>query len=211
MNQLANAEAKAAIASYADRLKVPAAPALAALSRSAVSFHALSLDASGKPVPVLNSDEGFELLFGMPDPSTLDQAVQTLMRPFPLGLLTDAGMVVANPVFADPAAQARFSRHAYHGTVVWSWQQALFAIGLARQLARPDLPQPIRAHLLNAQQSLWRVIRSTESLRSSELWTWSFEGNRYRVTPFGASTNDADEANAAQLWSTVYLAATPPR
>jgi hypothetical protein len=129
-----------------------------------------------------------------------------VIRPFPLGLLTDAGMVVANPVFAGDTLQARFTNHAYHGTVVWSWQQALFASGLERQLGRTDLPAPVRQHLLTAQQTLWRAIQATQSVRSSELWSWRFEGGRYRVAPFGSSGADADESNAAQLWSSVYLA-----
>jgi hypothetical protein len=132
------------------------------------------------------------------------------MRPFPLGLMTEVGMVVANPVFADAALQAKFTNHAYHGTVVWSWQQALFASGLARQLERKDLPQPVRQHLLTAQQTLWRAIRATHSVQSSELWSWQFANGHYQVVPFGLSSTDADESNAAQLWSSVYLAVRAP-
>ena len=175
-----------------------------------MSFHAISLDAAGKPIPVVNSDETVALLFGMPDPAALDHAITSVIRPFPLGLLTDAGIVVANPVFGDDTLKARFTNHAYHGTVVWSWQQALFASGLERQLQRTDLPAPIRQHLLTAQQTLWGVIRATQSMRSSELWSWRFEDGHYRVAPFGASGTDADESNAAQLWSSVYLAVKAP-
>ena len=202
-----NASARAAVNAYARQIGVSATDALGSLgSGNTVSFHAISLDASGKPVPIVNSDETLELLFARPTPPTLDHDVETVIRPFPLGLMTDAGMVVANPVFADAAAQARFTNHAYHGTVVWSWQQALFASGLERQLARTDLPQPVRRHLLAAQQTLWRAIRATQSVQSSELWSWRFEDGRYRIAPFGSSGTDADESNAAQLWSSVYLA-----
>lgn len=205
-----NAQARAAVAHYAGEIKVPAATALAAVGAEAVSFHAIALDAAGKPVPVVNSDEGFELLFETPDPAELDRAVLSVLRPFPLGLLTDAGMVVANPVFADTDLQQRFSSHAYHGTVVWSWQQALFASGLARQLRRTDLPPPVRAHLVAAQRALWQVIRATAAWRSAELWSWRIRGTHYQVVPFGSDTSDVDEANAAQLWSTVYLAIKAP-
>ena len=119
-------------------------------------------------------------------------------------------MLVANPVFADAATRAHFTNHAYHGTVIWSWQQALFAGGLERQLERTDLPKPVKQHLLAAQQTLWRAIRATQSMRSSELWSWRFEGGRYRIAPFGSSGTDADESNAAQLWSSVYLAVRAP-
>ena len=205
-----NERARAAVNSYARQIGVPAANALASLGGNSVSFHAISLDASGKPVSIVNSDETLALLFATPEPAALDRDVESVIRPFPLGLLTDAGMVVANPVFADATLQARFTNHAYHGTVVWSWQQALFASGLERQLARTDLPEPVRQHLLSAQQTLWRAIQATQSVQSSELWSWRFEGSRYRVAPFGASGADADESNAAQLWSSVYLAVRAP-
>ena len=201
-----NANARAAVDSYARQIGVPAADALAALGADSVSFHAISLDASGKPVPIVNSDETLELLFATPSPAALDRDVESVIRPFPLGLMTDAGMVVANPVFAADAVKARFTNHAYHGTVVWSWQQALFASGLGRQLERTDLPKSVKQHLLAAQQTLWRAIAATQSVRNSELWSWRFEGGRYRIAPFGASGTDADESNAAQLWSSVYLA-----
>jgi hypothetical protein len=124
--------------------------------------------------------------------------------------MTGAGMLVANPVFADDARKVQFNNHSYHGTVVWSWQQASFASGLERQLQRTDLPSSVRQHLLAAQQTLWRAIRATRSVRTSELWSWRFAGGRYRIAPFGASGTDADESNAAQLWSSVYLAVRAP-
>jgi hypothetical protein len=202
--------ARASIVSYARQLGVPATTALTSLGGNPVSFHAVSLDASGKPVPIVNSDETLALMFGAPEPEALESEVRTVIRPFPLGLLTDAGLLVANPVFADEALKARFTNHAYHGTVVWSWQQALLASGLERQLERADLPVAVREHLRAAQQALWRVIRASRSMRSSELWSWRFKGGRYHIVPFGSSGTDADESNAAQLWSSVYLAVRPP-
>lgn len=201
-----NERARAAITSYAQQIGVPATEALASLAGNSVSFHAISLDGTGKPVPIVNSDESFVLLFGAPDPATLDADVRAVIRPFPLGLLTGAGLLVANPAFAGDALKDHFTNHAYHGTVVWSWQQALFATGLDRQLRRTDLPTPVQQHLRAARQTLQRVIQATKSMRTSELWSWRFAGGRYRIAPFGASGTDADESNAAQLWSSVYLA-----
>jgi hypothetical protein len=208
--ELPTAEAAASIQSYADSLGVPAAPALKALDGQPLVFHALSLEATGRPVPIVNSDEGFVLLFGHPSVADLDTYVDATMRPFPAGLMTGAGLVVANAAFTDREAQARFSPAAYHGAVVWSWQQALLAAGLERQLARCDLPAPVRAKLVAAQAQLWRAIRATRVVQSSELWSWAFRNGRYEVVPFGAGKADVDESNAAQLWSTVYLAVRPP-
>jgi hypothetical protein len=133
-----------------------------------------------------------------------------MMRPFPAGLLTDVGVVVANPVYATPAVQARLTRNSYHGTVIWSWQQAVLAAGLQRQLRRSDLPLSVKDVVRAAQTQLWVAIRSTRALRNSELWSWTFAGGHFHVAPFGANAADADESNAAQLWSTVYLAVPDP-
>jgi trehalose/maltose hydrolase-like predicted phosphorylase len=203
------AVASADIRRYAAAVGVPAEPALAALAGGAVRFHALSLEADGRAVPILNSDEGFALLFADPGAADLLQVSQ-LLRPFPAGLMTGVGMLVANPVYATAAVQERFSRNAYHGTVVWSWQQALMAAGLARQLRRGDLTPAVRAALGAAQATLWQGIEASRTMNNSELWSWSYADGRYGIAPFGAAGADADESNAAQLWSTVYLAVHPP-
>jgi hypothetical protein len=129
-----------------------------------------------------------------------------MLRPFPAGLLTGAGLLVANPVFTGTNTQRLFGRNAYHGTVTWSWQQALLAAGLAHQLARTDLPATTIHRLRSAQKKLLAVIEATRAMRSSELWSWRFVDGHYEPVPFGQSGADADESNAAQLWSTVYLA-----
>jgi hypothetical protein len=202
--------ARAAISSYASGAGVPARPALDSLKAEALSFNAVSLDSKGAPVPVMHSDDGFTLLFGEPAPADIERTIETLTRPYPAGLLTPVGMLVANPVFATPDVQARFTNTAYHGTVVWSWQQAVMAAGLDRQLARNDLPHGLRTRVEAARDQLWKVIDATRELRASELWTWSFENGRYRAEAFGQRRADVDESNAAQLWSTVYLALPRP-
>jgi hypothetical protein len=113
-------------------------------------------------------------------------------------------------VYATRAIQARLTRSAYHGTVVWSWQQAVLAAGLQRQLQRQDLPPSLKEHLRGAQTKLWAAIHAAHTMRNSELWSWSFARGQFEVAPFGANAADADESNAAQLWSTVYLAIPPP-
>ncbi len=203
-------DAANAIKAYAATLGVPSAQAVAVLGPAPLTFHALSIDAAGKPVPIVNSDEGFALLFTRPAPADLDRDIAALMRPFPAGLMTDAGLLVANAAFAGNGARARFTPGAYHGAVVWSWQQALLAAGIERQLGRQDLPAPVRTRLIAAQTALWRVIGATRGLQSSELWSWRYASGRYQPVAFGAGKADVDESNAAQLWSTVYLAVRPP-
>jgi hypothetical protein len=205
-----SADARRDITRYAAALNVSSDAALRSVGDLPVRFHALSLDADAKPIAVVHSDEGFDMLFGRPTPATLREVTVALMRPFPAGLLTDVGMVVANPVYASPAVQAKLTNNAYHGTVIWSWQQAVMAAGLRRQLQRPELPPIVKEDLRAAQRQLWGAIRASHTMRNSELWSWSFAGERFHVAPFGAAAADADESNAAQLWSTVYLAIPDP-
>ena len=205
-----HAQAARDIQRYAAARQIDPRPALAALEPGAVHFHALALSVSGRPIAVMQSDEGYRLLFGHPDARSLDR-IAALLRPFPAGLLTGAGMVVADPVYCPRTVRKLFTRNAYHGTVVWSWQQALFAAGLARQLKRRDLPPAVRVNLRRAQRRLWAVIRASRSMENAELWSWRYAAGRYEMRPFGSSSADATESDAAQLWSTVYLAVRPPK
>jgi hypothetical protein len=204
--KLSAEQARTQIAAYAASIGVDAKAPLSALANSSrFEFNALALDAIGKPIPVMHSDDGFALLFTAPTAAQLERSITALMRPFPAGLLTPIGLVVANPAFADRETQARFGNDAYHGTVIWSWQQAVLAAGLSRQLARADLPANVRTQLQNAKSQLWSAIDATSALRTSELWTWSFSDGRYYAEAFGQHSTHVDESNAAQLWSTVFL------
>lgn len=198
--------ARASVSVYGKGLGLSVAQALDEVGDRPVTFKALSLDASGQPIPVMHSDEGFALLFTTPSPADLEHSVTAMMKPFPAGLLMPVGLLVANPVFADADVQARFTSRDYHGTVVWSWQQAVLAAGLDRQLVRSDLPASVRERLTNARSQLWSVIDATRAVRTSELWSWAYTNGTYTVVPFGQQSGHVDESNAAQLWSTVFLA-----
>jgi hypothetical protein len=124
--------------------------------------------------------------------------------------MTGAGMVVTNPAFADASFQKRFNKNAYHGTVVWSWQQALAAAGLARQLDRNDISSAACKSLRSSEADLWQGIEAGREFEASELWSWQYANGRYEIVPFGSQDADSDESNAAQLWSTVYLSVRPP-
>jgi hypothetical protein len=208
--RLTDADARRQITAYATDLGVSPTQALEALPAGDLVVNAIALDAQYKPIAVLHSDGGFALLLQNPPAAQLEQLVDSMLRPFPAGLLTDAGLLVANPVFAGATRQRQLGRTAYHGTVIWSWQQALLAAGLERQVARRDLPAATAKRLRAARRQLWSVIENTRELRASELWSWQFLGGRYHAVPFGQNNGDADESNAAQLWSTVYLSIPAP-
>ncbi|HEX9706924.1 MAG TPA: hypothetical protein VGA24_04710 [Steroidobacteraceae bacterium] len=207
--QVATGAARSAVIAYADSIGIDPAPALSDMGTKPVKFRAVSLDDQGRPVPVLNSDEAFALLFGDITPAEAGRIAETLLRAFPAGLLTDAGLLVANPAFAPAPLQPAFDRNHYHGTVVWSWQQAVLRAGIDRQLARGELAESTRAALMRARAKLTHAIGAAQSMRGSELWSWSQTDGEYAVEPFGQSRGHETESNAAQLWSTVHLAWPP--
>ncbi|MGH8222137.1 MAG: hypothetical protein ACREQZ_04105 [Woeseiaceae bacterium] len=198
--------ARAQVARYARRIGVQPSAAVAAVPDEPLVFRAIALDGRGAPVPILNSDEAFALLFLDGPPAEVERIVAALMRPFPAGLMTDVGPVVANPAYAADELQPAFGRGRYHGTVIWSWQQAMLFAGISRQLERSDLTPSIRETLARAAATLKAALRAAHEVRGSELWSWSQLDGRYRVEPFGQRQEDETESNAAQLWSTVYLA-----
>lgn len=206
------ARAKQLIATYAKEQGLDATLALDALAKQGpkLGFPALSLDKNGRPVPVMHSDDSFILLLGEPEPAELEHIAARVSLPFPLGLRTPLGMVIANPALVpDRRTRGLFGRDRYHGAVMWSWQQAMMAAGLARQLERRELPKETRAALVQAERDLWQVIRASDQFRTNEQWSWKIDGGKFAVYRLGEYSPD-DEATAAQLWSTVYLAVKPP-
>ncbi|HEY7929416.1 MAG TPA: hypothetical protein VID71_05355 [Steroidobacteraceae bacterium] len=207
--ELARSAALARLHDYAHRLGMQDTAAAASPDSATLGFEAISLDSAGHALPVMQSDVSLELLLSDPSPEALTGILNTLMLPFPAGLMTPIGLLVANPAFADAATQQRFTRHAYHGTVVWAWQQAVVLAGIARQLQRRDLPASLRQRLLAARQGLWKAIDRTRAFRGSELWSWSYGAGGYRLEPFRTQGGGEAESDAAQLWSTVFLALRP--
>lgn len=199
--------AREQVAAYASSEGLDVASAVASIG-GPVAYHAVALDANGNPVPVMHTDSSFVLQFGEPPANYLDTVAAQLVAPFPAGLRTNVGVVVANPVFAPPSVQALFTRRDYHGTVVWSWQQAMLASGLKRQLARTDLPPATVGALRKAQDLLWQGILAMRDQSSGELWGWEPKDGKPSLAKWQSA--EGDEACAAQLWSTVYLAVKPP-
>src|SRR5690606_7015366 len=119
--RITEADARKRITAYASKIGVSPTSALAALPSGELIFEAIALDADHEPIPVLHSDGGFALLLQNPPAARVDRLIESMLRPFPAGLLTEAGLLVANPAFADATIRRKLDRTAYHGTVVWSW------------------------------------------------------------------------------------------
>jgi hypothetical protein len=196
-----------------------------------VSTYGISLDRAGAPMPVMHTDHGFVMEFARPSEDYLRRVATTITKQFPAGLMSEVGVMVANPALAptdfavtDPkdlrnpaddvpnvALRSIFTTSHYHGTVVWSWQQALLASGIRRQLDRFDLSDETRAALERAECTLWDTIDAAQKVRAGELWSWApGPDGQLEYRAFGYNLTDVDESNAAQLWSTVYLVVKRP-
>ncbi|PPQ63764.1 hypothetical protein CVT24_004273 [Panaeolus cyanescens] len=198
-----------------------------------VSFYALSLMPDGAPVQVLNSDLGFNLMYGTNLSAVFMGRVADALTAYPRGLLTNIGMVVANPAYDSNRTNVHvLDRTAYHGTVVWSFQQALMAGGLARQLSfcgnlnttivdiTPPLEQPLwcddaelLARLKEGQDRLWMSINGAAANIYSEVWSYSFDNSTktFQVADLANLSPDGTESDAIQLWSYGFLGLIEPR
>ncbi|KAL4731190.1 hypothetical protein ACLX1H_000151 [Fusarium chlamydosporum] len=155
----------------------------------------------------------------------LNATANAILRPFPAGLSTPYGIVVANPALAEnEEITAGFTNSAYHGTVVWSWQLALMAKGIERQLARcpssesnEDAPEfcsddGVHTALKRAYNHLWDIIENNSERLQSEVWSWSYsKKGGYRFAPLGTlppppGLGSGTESNVRQLWSLTFLA-----
>lgn len=169
-----------------------------------LTFLALSLDASGRPIGVANTDVATGLFLGnsAARPKSLTamwRDVLLFTRPYPVGLLIEGvGPVVANDAYATPDVWQAFERDRYHGPrVIWGREVNLFALGVAR-LIREAPANSTEARAL--RQALDRVLSAAEASGfQSELW--SYEVNNGRVVPIRYGTG-----SDVQLWSTTDLA-----
>jgi hypothetical protein len=179
-----------------------------------IEFYALSLDESGKPVPVLSSDACFRLLTGKPDPKEIRKILKLITLPYPLGLYSDVGIFAANPMYSeDERLRGILDRNGYHGTVVWGMQNAMMQKGLMRQIRRFTSPEhendPKARQLAEEMRQALRSIHRTEEkvgdMVNFELWTYGIEDGKMKPLPYGQNASDETESNAIQLWSTVGI------
>ncbi|KAI8584777.1 hypothetical protein K450DRAFT_267434 [Umbelopsis ramanniana AG] len=190
-------------------------------------IYALSLMDDDKPVEIMNSDLSFNLMYNDNVSTDLMEYTVNALRPFPEGLLTNVGMLIANPAYDSNRTNWEvFTRAAYHGTCVWGFQQSMVVAGLARQLdlcnntsslATKQAPSwcsnsTLIANLKTAQCNLWDVILGNPDVEFAETWTWTFDNSTqsFVVTSPAELTPDSTEADAIQLWSFTLLALDKP-
>ena len=184
-------------------------------SDSALEFVALSLDETGKPVQVVNTDPATWIFLqdnASTSASSRERAlrdVRTFVREYPVALFVDRlGPVVANDAYASPMVQAAFEKDLYHSPrVVWGREVNLIMLGLSKQIlaATNSAGQPrseeLRGYVAELKNALERVNTAVEAsgLKHNELWSYEINGARLAPIRYGASTD-------VQLWNVTDLA-----
>lgn len=198
-----------------------------------VTSYAISLQGYNNlsSVDVLHSDTSFRVFLLNVTGSTPEATAQetrfinatanSLIRTFPAGLMTPQSMVVANPALSgSEVLVANFTNAAYHGTVIWSFQLAMMAKGLERQLGRCNssavpawcgMPS-VHNNVLRAYNVLWDSIEANSAQLQGEVWSWTYSnGTGFVTTPLGAlppppGVGAGTESDVRQLWSLTFLA-----
>ncbi|KAL3710350.1 hypothetical protein TMatcc_004143 [Talaromyces marneffei ATCC 18224] len=175
-----------------------------------VIYHALALDGNNNQTQVLimNTDDCFRHFLlnttGDQDQLTVfvNQTANNIRRTFPAGLLTDAGVIVANPAYGqDPVYARNWTSGAYHGTVIWSWPLAMMA---KQQLSRCETGNNSASHAhirtpdfcndaavydnaKTAYNVLWDSIEANQAQLSQEVWSWIYDSSNdtFVPTPLG--------------------------
>ena len=177
--------------SVAQRTGVPA---------DTLGFLALSLDAAGRPIPIVNTDPAMLLLVDSLGRDRTLELIGPIMLPYPWGLFVDGlGPVVANDAYATRDVWEAFRRDRYHSpTVVWGRDVNALLAGLARQLAADDGGAQHAAPLRDAVHRISDAV-DRSGLRHAELWSYTIENGRLVPSRYGTSSD-------VQLWSLTDLA-----
>ena len=187
-------------------------------SGDSVIFLALSLDAQGAPIPVVNTDPATDLFLrdhaardasGRGTTSEVLQEMEPFVRGYPVGLFVDTlGPVVANDAYASPGVWRMFEKDLYHSPrVVWGREVNLFLLGTTDQLSAAldstgrVADSSLESYVRLLRSSLERVLAAvTEShLQHNEVWSYRIADERLVPTRSGTSSD-------VQLWSTTDLA-----
>ena len=154
-------------------------------------FLALSLDAAGRPIPIVNTDPAMLLLVDSLGRDRTLELIGPIMQPYPWGLFVDGlGPLVANDAYATRDVWEAFRRDRYHSPfVVWGRDVNALLAGLARQ----------RGNRVDTTIASIEAAVNRSGLRHAELWSYTIENGRLVPSRYGTSSD-------VQLWSLTDLA-----
>ena len=145
-----------------------------------VVFLALSLDARGAPIPVVNTDPATDLFLRNHAVARCErsrnsgevlQEVEPFVRDYPVGLFVDAlGPVVANDAYASPEVWRMFEKDLYHSPrVVWGREVNLFLLGTADQIAAAPIHRPRGRSVARAERPIAASVARARALGRDRL------------------------------------------
>ncbi|KAK5081051.1 hypothetical protein LTR70_009230 [Exophiala xenobiotica] len=227
---LSAADARERLESFVNTSTFYNGPPHSGLIDSDVSYYALALEGNNDvdKVTVMHTDACCRIFFlnGTNQARLTDYLNATalsILRPFPAGLMTPVGLVVANPAISEnEIVKQNFTNSAYHGAVVWSWQLVAMVRGLEKQLGRCSLVDPhqrpdfcsdavVYNNVRNAYNTLWDVLEANKDFLSDEVWSWVYKDGKFIQTPLGSmqappGVEGIAESDIIQLWSLMILA-----
>jgi hypothetical protein len=175
-------------------------------------FLALSLDAAGRPIPVVNTDPAMLLLVDSLGPERVHELIEPVLRPYPVGLFVDdLGPLVANDAYAPTDVWEQFRKDAYHSpTVVWGRDVNILLAGLARAMRNAKfgmwndstvVDSAFRISHSALANAVHRISDAVDrsGLRHAELWSYRIDNGRLAPIRYGSSSD-------VQLWSLTDLA-----
>jgi hypothetical protein len=161
-----------------------------------LTFLALSLDETGRPIPVVNTDPATELFLRSDlETRTVQENVAPFLRLYPVGLFVEGlGPIVANDAYAPRQVWERFKADHYHGPrVVWGREVNLLLLGLANQTTARKA-----GGLDHALRQIQAAVNAS-GLEHNELWSYEIKGGKLLPVRYGTSSD-------VQLWNTTDLA-----
>ncbi len=208
------------VGEFADGLKTPTR------LEDGLTYLAVALDENRNAIPVMNSDFVLRMFLGEPTPSEISNFLKLIELPYPLGLMTKSGMVVANAAlssgktFTDRTGiktllHKLLGRNGYHGAVPWAWPEQMAQLGLMRQIEskmNDATYDPLVDRMYAALQKLRRAQAEAGELATSELRA---VGDNGEAVPYGDPSTlppearesglSETEANAGQYWNVTIL------
>jgi hypothetical protein len=163
--------------------------------RDSLTFLALSLDATGRPIRIVNTDAATGLFLNQSlPPDTVLQETAPLLRPYPVGLFVQGlGPLVANDAYTAREVWDRFEKDQYHGPrVVWGREINLLLLALADQMRVTQ-----NSGIGDALQRLLSAVNAS-GLQHNELWSYKIAEGKLTPVRYGTSSD-------VQLWNTTNL------
>jgi hypothetical protein len=178
-----------------------------------LEFLALSLDESGKPIPILNTDPATWLFLGdhtkkilldREQPGTIYKVLETFLIPYPVGLYVEnLGPLCANDSYTSSNVWQDFERDQYHSPrVVWGREVNLLTLGLVKEILQgaESNTAEMQSYRTRLRDALAKVRKAVEGsgLKHNELWSYEISDGKLLPVRYGTSSD-------VQLWNLTDL------